>query len=62
MINMQLVRKRIAAMLVKQTIAEFCDDQVMLEEVEIEKAKIIKEVATNDTAIRTRFNDLLQQH
>lgn len=62
MVNMQLVRNRITAMLVKQSIAEFCNNQEMMEEVKTEKAKIIAEVALNDSVIRARFNDLLQHH
>lgn len=62
MVNMHQVRNRITAILVKQTIAEFCDNQEMLEEVKTEKAKIIAEVALNDSVIRTRFNDLLKHH
>ncbi|HDR2353315.1 TPA: hypothetical protein QCH65_000460 [Enterobacter roggenkampii] len=62
MVNMQLVRNRITAMLVKQSIAEFCNNQEMMEEVKAEKAKIIAEVALNDSVIRARFNDLLKHH
>lgn len=62
MVDMQVVRKRITALLVKQTIAEFCNDQQMLDEVKTEKTKIIAEVAINDSIIRARFNDLFQHH
>lgn len=63
MVNMQNVRNRINALLVKQSIAEFLQCQEMLDEVKTAKAKIIAEVALNDSIIRARFNDLLhQQH
>ena len=62
MVNMQGVRNRIVAVLTKQSVAEFLDDQKMLNEVKNEKAKIISEVALNDPIIRARFNDLLNQH
>lgn len=62
MVNMQSVRNRVDAILVKQSIAEFIDDQNMLDEVKTEKAKIIAEVALNDSIIRARFNDLFCQH
>jgi hypothetical protein len=62
MVDMQAVRRRITALLVKQTIAEFCNNQQMLDEVKTEKVKIIAEVATNDSIIRARFNDLFQHH
>lgn len=63
MINMQSIHNRIDALLVKQAIAEFIPNQDMLEEVINAKAKIIAEVALNDSIIRARFNDLLhQQH
>lgn len=62
MVDMKIVRNRITALLVKQSIAEFCNDQQMLDEVKAEKTKIIAEVATNDTIIRARFNDLFQHH
>lgn len=62
MLNMKSVRNRISSILAKQSIAEYCGDIKMLEEVKIEKAKIIAEVALNDTVIRSRFNALLQQH
>lgn len=62
MLNMKSVRNRISSILAKQSIAEYCGDTKMLEEVKIEKAKIIAEVALNDTVIRSRFNTLLQWH
>lgn len=62
MVNMLVVRNRIAAVLVKQSIAEFCNNQKMMDEVKNEKAKIIAEVALQDSVIRSRFNDLLQHH
>ncbi|MEZ2600789.1 hypothetical protein [Kluyvera intermedia] len=62
MVNMQSVRNRVNAILVKQSIAEFIDDQKMLDQVKNEKAKIIAEVALSDTIIRARFNDLFRQH
>lgn len=62
MFNPQSFWNRINAILVKQSIAEFCNNQEMMEEVKSEKAKLIAEVALNDTIIRARFNDLLQQH
>lgn len=62
MVNMQTVRNRIAAVLAKQSVAEFLDNQRMLDEVKTEKANIISEVAFNDPIIRARFNDLLNQH
>lgn len=62
MVNMLSVRNRIVAVLTKQSVAEFLDDQKMLNEVKNEKAKIISEVALNDPIIRARFNDLLNQH
>lgn len=48
--------------MVKQCIAEYCDNQKMMEEVKTEKMKLIAEAAFNDTVIRARFNYLLQQH
>lgn len=62
MVNMLSVRNRIVAVLTKQSVAEFLDDQKMLNDVKNEKAKIISEVALNDPIIRARFNDLLNQH
>ncbi|NDO83305.1 hypothetical protein CJP72_21860 [Citrobacter sp. NCU1] len=62
MVNMLSIRNRIVAVLTKQSVAEFLDDQKMLNEVKNEKAKIISEVALNDPIIRARFNDLLNQH
>lgn len=61
MVNMQHVRNRIDAARVKQAIAEFIDDQKMMDDVRNDKAKIISEVALNDSVIRARFNDLLRQ-
>lgn len=61
MVNMQIVRNRIDAALVKQAIAEYVQNPKMLEEVKTEKAKIIAWVALNDSVICARFNDLLQQ-
>lgn len=61
MVDMQSVRNRIDAVLVKQSIAEYVQSQTMLEEVKTEKAKIIAWVALNDSIICSRFNDLLQQ-
>ncbi|MNB97649.1 hypothetical protein D3C75_448810 [compost metagenome] len=45
----------------KQTIAEFINDQEMLDEVNATKSLIIAEVCARDPIIRARFNDLLQQ-
>ena len=62
MVNMQNIRNRVNAVLVKQVNAEFLNDQQMLDQVRDEKLKIIAEVALSDSIIRTRFNDLLQHH
>lgn len=61
MVNMQDVRNRINAVMVKQSIAEFIQSQSMMNEVKTEKASIIAEVALNDSIIRARFNDLLSK-
>lgn len=58
--NMQSIHNRIDALLVKQAIAEFISNKEMLNEVINAKAKIIAEVALNDSVIRARFNDLLR--
>lgn len=52
----------LAALLTKQAIAEFINDQKMLDEVRVAKSLIIVEVCHRDPVIRARFNDLLQQH
>lgn len=62
MVNMNIVINRINAVLVKQSIAEFINDQEMLVQAKTEKAEIIAEVAFHDPIIRARFNDLLKQH
>ncbi|MCU6406615.1 MULTISPECIES: hypothetical protein [Enterobacter] len=62
MVNPQSFRNRAKAIMVKQCIAEYCDNQKMMEEVKTEKMKLITEAAFNDTVIRARINYLLQQH
>ncbi|MDK9364208.1 hypothetical protein [Lelliottia wanjuensis] len=59
--DMQSVRNRLNAVLVKQVNAEFLEDQEMLNQVRNEKAKIIAEVAFNDPIIRARVNYLFKQ-
>lgn len=61
MVDMQIIRNRIDAVLVKQSIAEYVQNPKMLEEVKTEKAKIIAWVALHDSIICARFNYLLQQ-
>lgn len=51
-----------AALENKKTIAEFLDDQKMINEVHEAKTQIIKQVCNNDPIIRARFNDLLKWH
>lgn len=55
------IRNAIAAIENKKTIAEFINDQKIINEVRIEKALIIAEVCNNDSVIRARFNDLLSK-
>ena len=61
-INIAELNAILAALNNKKTIAEFLDDQEMLDEVASEKTLIIAEVCNRDPIIRARFNDLLQQH
>ncbi|MBG0581728.1 hypothetical protein [Enterobacter kobei] len=61
-INITELNAILAALNNKKTIAEFLDNQEMLDEVAAEKKLIIAEVCNRDPIIRARFNDLLQQH
>lgn len=61
-INTAELNSVLAALITKQAIAEFIDDQKMLDEVAAAKSLIIVEVCQRDPVIRARFNDLLQQH
>lgn len=61
-INTSELNAILAALDNKKTIAEFINDQQMLDEVAAAKSLIIVEVCQRDPVIRARFNDLLQQH
>ncbi len=63
MVNFNIINlhNAIAAIENKKTIAEFIDDQEMINEVRIEKALILAEACNNDPVIRARFNDLLRK-
>lgn len=60
-INIAELQKAIAAIENKKTIAEFINDQEMINEVRIEKALILAGACNNDPVIRARFNDLLRK-
>lgn len=60
-INTAELNAVLAALKNKKTIAEFINDQKMLDEVAAAKSLIIVEVCHRDPVIRARFNDLLQQ-
>ncbi len=61
-INTGELNALLAALDNKKTIAEFINDQQMLDEVAAAKSLIIVEVCHRDPVIRARFNYLLQQH
>lgn len=63
MVNFNIIHfhNAIAAIENKKTIAEFINDQKMINEVRVQKALIIAEVCNNDSVIRARFNDLLSK-
>ena len=61
-INTAELNAVLAALDSKKTIAEFLEDQQMLDEVTAAKSLIIVEVCQRDPVIRARFNALLQQH
>lgn len=61
-INIAELNAILAALNNKKTIAEFLEDQEMLNEVIAEKRNVFDEVCQHDPIIRARFNDLLQQH